>query len=67
MTTAWQREWDELAQQLLTLPGTGAAGILNDFFATTARPVERHFSEQERWSLDEGGSLSLETSGNLMH
>ena len=67
MTTAWQREWDELAQQLLTLPGTGTAGILNDFFATTVRPVERHFSEQERWSLDEGGSLSLETSGSLMH
>ncbi len=67
MTATAQREWDELAQQLLTLPGSGAAGILNDFFTSTARSVERHFSEQERWALDEGGTLSLEKGGSLMH
>lgn len=67
MTSTWHREWDELAQQLLTLPGSGPSGILNDFFASTARPAERHFSEQERWELDESGALSLETNGALMH
>ncbi len=65
--TTGQREWDELAQQLLTLPGSGPAGILGDFFATTARPEEPHFSEQERWAIAEGGALSLETNGTLMH
>ncbi len=67
MTTPSQREWDELAQQLLTLPGGGPAGILNDFFAATARPVERHYSEREHWELSEGGRLKLETGGALMH
>lgn len=65
--TITHREWDELAQQLLTLPGSGPAGILHDFFANTARPGEKHFSELERWELDEGGVLSLEVDGALIH
>lgn len=67
MTATAQREWDELTQQLLTLPGSGPTGILSDFFTSTARSVERHFSEQERWELHEGGTLSLEKGGSLMH
>ncbi len=65
--TTWHREWDELAQQLLTLPGSGPTSILKDFFATTAWPAERHISEEERWELDDGGALSLETNGDLIH
>jgi hypothetical protein len=67
---AESREWDELAQQLLTLPGGGPAAIMRDYFAATARPLEPHFSELERWSLiegeSEGGHLSLEVSGALV-
>ncbi|TSA20939.1 MAG: hypothetical protein D4R70_04535 [Betaproteobacteria bacterium] len=63
---AESREWDELAQQLLTLPGGGPAAILSDYFGATARPIEPHFSELERWALSEGGSLSLEVSGALV-
>jgi len=67
VTVTTNREWDELAQQLLTLPGSGPTGILSDFFASTAQPAEQHFSEHERWELNEGGALSLETRGRLMH
>lgn len=57
---------DELSQQLLTLPGGGPAAILRDYFSATAHPMEHHFSELERWSLIEGGHLSLEVSGTLV-
>jgi hypothetical protein len=67
MTMATDRAWEELAQQLLTLPGRGPAAILGDFFARTALPAAPHWSEQERWELAEGGTLNLEIGGRLMH
>jgi hypothetical protein len=59
--------WRELTQHLITLPGGGPVKIISDYFAASAHPAERHLGELERWKLTEGGSLSLNANGALVH
>lgn len=61
------KDWRELAQQLLTLPGSGPAGILADYFGASAQLCTARPGELERWRLVEGGELGLERDGTLVH